>query len=600
MKQFFKMVFAVLCALIIFTALCSILSLFFLVSLTAVGSSTSSLPKSGGLSLDMSGFALGEVSTDSNLDVISLVQGSGMKTIGLWDAVQAVNTAAEDPAIKFIYIKADELLAASSGLAHIEELRQALERFRSSGKPIVAYTEYPTTGSYWLISVSDKIYMSANKGCASQITGVGTSLLFLKDALDKLGVNVQLIRHGKYKSAGEMYVRSEASAENMQMNREMISSIWDAVATETAESRGLTKEDLSGMIDGLELGSAQDMLDKGLVDGLVTKEEMDEKLMTLAGVSRLKDVKLIPLPDYIDARFGDKIPVSKKKIAVIYADGNIVEGDGTRNIAGDRFVREIDKVKADSTVKAVVLRVNSPGGTVLAADKIKTEIDLLRKVKPVIASYGDYAASGGYWISSSCDKVYSDKTTLTGSIGVFSMVPDFSKSVKNLLHVNVTFIGSSKHSDMYSCMRPLDEAELQYIQKEIEEVYDSFTGVVAAGRGLDQGYVDGIAQGRVWTGSEALGIGLVDEIGTLEDAIHYAVLATGSTDSDLDGWDVVAYPKQPTALEQLIEAFGLGGEQVTVFKGTPLEDIELAFKHWDWNSSEHIYARMPYEYEFVY
>lgn len=589
------MVFAGVCALIIFAALCSVLSLFFLVSLTAAGSGTPTIPKSGGLSL--SGASFGETTSDGDFDVMSLAMGGISKTIGIWEAVQAVNAAAEDPAIKFIYMNADEI---DGGMAQLEELRQALARFRSGGKPIVAYTEYPTTGSYWLMSVADKVYMSANSGCGPQMTGVATQTIFYKDLLDKLGVNVQLIRHGKYKSAGEAYIRSEPSPENRHQYEEMIASVWESIASETAEGRGITAEALSAMIDNLSLNNAQDMIEHGLVDELVTKEELEEKLMTLAGVSKIKDLKMTPLKTYIEATVQPSNGLSKKKIAIIYADGNIVEGSGKSNVAGDHFASEIAKVRADSTVKAVVFRVNSPGGTVLAADKIRTEIDLLRKEKPVIASYGGYAASGGYWISSSCDKVYSDKTTLTGSIGVFSIVPDLSGTIKDLAHVNVVTIGSSSHGDMLSGMRPLDEDELAYMQESVEEIYSDFVGKVAEGRGLKESYVDEIAQGRVWTGAEALKIGLVDEIGTLEDAIHYAVLATGAASSALKGWDVVAYPKQPGMAEKIMDLLGLNETRATVFKGTPFEDIELAYKHWDWQSSQKVLARLPYEFQFIY
>ena len=595
MKQFWKMVFAAFCALVIFCAVCSVLSLFLLVSLTAAGSGTPSIPKSGGLSI--SGVTLGETSSEGDYSPLSLVQSGIVKTTGIWETVQAVNAAAEDPAIKFVYIKADEI---DGGMSQLEELRGALQRFRSCGKPIIAYTEYPTTGSYWLMSVADKIYMSANSGCSPQMTGVAARIIFYKDLLDKLGVNVQLIRHGKYKSAGEAYVRNSPSPENRHQYEEMIGSIWESIAGETAQGRGISPESLSAMIDNLSLGNAEDMVENGLVDELVTKEDLDGKLMTLAGVSKRKDVKMTRLEDYIQAKVPESNGLSKKKIAIIYAEGNIVEGNGKSGVAGDRFAREIAAVRADSTVKAVVFRVNSPGGTVLASDKIRTEIDLLRKEKPVIASYGDYAASGGYWISSSCDKIFSDKTTLTGSIGVFSLVPDLSKTARDLVHVNVVAISSSKHGDMLSGMRPLDADELAYMQESVEEIYDDFVGRVAEGRGLDGSYVDEIAQGRVWTGAEALKIGLVDEIGSIEDAIHYAVLATGAVDSNLDGWDVVAYPKQPGLAEKILDLLGMGETRATILGGTPFEGVELAFKNWDWQTSDRFFARLPYDFEFTY
>ena len=277
---------------------------------------------------------------------------------------------------------------------------------------------------------------------------------------------------------------------------------------------------------------------------------------------------------------------------MIYAEGNIVDGNEKQQVAGDRFAEIIADVRKDSTVKAVVLRVNSPGGSVLASEKIKAEIELLKKRGvPVIASYGDYAASGGYWISAGCDKIYSNATTLTGSIGVFSMIPDISGTLKDKVHINITPVNSNSHADMYGMMRPLDKAELDYMQASVENIYEKFTGLVAEGRGMTVENVDAIAQGRVWTGAEALEIGLVDEIGTIEDAIIYAAMSIDGV-SCLEDVQVQAYPKPMTALESLLEAFG-GSE--SIFADTPLENVEEAFKDWNASESGKVYARIPYE-----
>ena len=269
-----------------------------------------------------------------------------------------------------------------------------------------------------------------------------------------------------------------------------------------------------------------------------------------------------------------------------------MDGDASQQVAGDRFASLIADVRADSTVKAIVLRVASPGGSVLASEKIKNEIDLTRKVKPVVASYGDYAASGGYWISNACDKVFSDPSTLTGSIGVFSMIPDFSKTAKDILNVGVTSVGSSRHSDMFSMIRPLDEQEVAYMQKSVNDIYGAFLANVSAGRGMTTEAVDEIAQGRVWTGADALKIGLVDELGTLTDAVTYIAAAKG--DADIENWQIDCYPKPQTILEMIMES--LTGSSYAL-AGTPFESVEKAYRAWDWNSSEKIYARMPYVME---
>ena len=301
-------------------------------------------------------------------------------------------------------------------------------------------------------------------------------------------------------------------------------------------------------------------------------------------------MKFISLREYvnIDAR---TVSEARGKVAIIYAEGEIIDGYDKQEVAGDRFAGIISSVRADSTVKAVVLRVASPGGSVAASEKIRTEIDLLRKVKPVIASYGNYAASGGYWISNSCDKIFSDKSTLTGSIGVFSMIPDFSGTAEKVFHVGVTNVGSSRHSDMYSLTRPLDAEETAYMQRSVDDIYEAFLENVSAGRGMDKAEIDEIAQGRVWTGSDALKIGLVDEIGTLADAVRYAAIAAGDTEADLGTWEVAAYPKPMTTLDIILE--NLTGSS-DALAGTPFESVGRAFRSWDATSTGKVYARMPY------
>ena len=559
MKDFLKYTAAVICGFLIVTVLMFMLGFGFLGAIVASGSSTPSIPKSGVLAIDMSKVTIGEQSRDGS--TLSMLGGEDSSTIGIWDAVQAVNTAATDPAVKYIYLRTD---GSMSGISALEEFRAALADFRTySGKAIVSYIESPTSGSYWLASVADKVYMTAHEGATTMINGVSSQMIFIGDLLDRLGVNVQLIRHGKYKSAGEMYTRSSASPENREQYQRMVDSIWETMASEIAVSRGITVERLNEAVDGLELNAPQDFVDCGLVDELMTSEELKEQLAVLAVEDDFEDVSMIPFSDYVAARR----PVSKasKKIAVVYAEGNIVDGSGKSEVAGDRFAQMLADVRADSTVKAVVLRVSSPGGSVLASEKIKTELDLLKQTKPLVASYGDYAASGGYWISANCDRIYSDATTLTGSIGVFGMVPDFSKTANDLLHVNIETISSNRHGDMYSGMRPFDQAEYDYMLESIESIYDRFTTIVSDARSLPKETVDAVGQGRVWTGSDAMVIHLVDEIGGLGDAVSYAAVAAG--DPDIANWSVTGYPKPMSQMEELLEMFGSGVVSGSVQEG---------------------------------
>ena len=586
MKDFLKMTLAVLAGLFIAGILGFMLFFGFIGTLASLGSSTPAMPRSGVLFMDMSRISIAEQTQET--DPMAMIQGQDISIIGLWDAVKAIEKAASDPAVQCIYLKADGLSAG--GIAPVEELRQALGDFRLSGKPVVAYTENPGTGSYYLASVADKIYMGSYKGGSNMMVGVGTQMIFLKDLLDKLGVNVQLIRHGKFKSAGEMYIKSRPSEENLLQTREMVNSMWDGMAESICSSREISREDLDGMIDNLKLNTPEDFLACRLVDELLTKEELKEKLAVLAKESKYEEVKFISLRDYVNIN-AQTVSKARRKIAIIYAEGEIIDGYDKQEVAGDRFAGIISSVRADSTVKAVVLRVASPGGSVAASEKIRTEIDLLRKVKPVIASYGNYAASGGYWISNSCDKIFSDKSTLTGSIGVFSMIPDFSGTAEKVFHVGVTNVGSSRHSDMYSLTRPLDAEETAYMQRSVDDIYEAFLENVSAGRGMDKAEIDEIAQGRVWTGSDALKIGLVDEIGTLADAVRYAAIAAGDTEADLGTWEVAAYPKPMTTLDIILE--NLTGSS-DALAGTPFESVGRAFRDWDAASTGKVYARMPY------
>ena len=580
------MTLAVLAGLFIAGILGFMLFFGFIGTLASLGSSTPAMPRSGVLFMDMSRISIAEQTQET--DPMAMIQGQDISIIGLWDAVKAIEKAASDPAVQCIYLKADGLSAG--GIAPVEELRQALGDFRLSGKPVVAYTENPGTGSYYLASVADKIYMGSYKGGSNMMVGVGTQMIFLKDLLDKLGVNVQLIRHGKFKSAGEMYIKSRPSEENLLQTREMVNSMWDGMAESICSSREISREDLDGMIDNLKLNTPEDFLACRLVDELLTKEELKEKLAVLAKESKYEEVKFISLRDYVNIN-AQTVSKARRKIAIIYAEGEIIDGYDKQEVAGDRFAGIISSVRADSTVKAVVLRVASPGGSVAASEKIRTEIDLLRKVKPVIASYGNYAASGGYWISNSCDKIFSDKSTLTGSIGVFSMIPDFSGTAEKVFHVGVTNVGSSRHSDMYSLTRPLDAEETAYMQRSVDDIYEAFLENVSAGRGMDKAEIDEIAQGRVWTGSDALKIGLVDEIGTLADAVRYAAIAAGDAESDLSTWEVAAYPKPMTTLDIILE--NLTGS-TDALAGTPFESVGRAFRSWDATSTGKVYARMPY------
>ena len=586
MKEYIKMTLATITGLFLFGFVAIFLFAGMIGAIAAAGDTTPVMPKEAVLEIDFTGMSLAEQTTEA--DPLAMLQGGEQVTpVGIYSAINAINAAAQDPAIRYIYMKPD---GVAGGTAQIEEFRTALKNFRDSGKAIVSYIESPTNAGYYLASVSDKIYMTKYDGGMNMFNGISSQLIFLKDALDRLGVNVQLIRHGKYKSAGEMYIRNSSSKENMEQNVAMVESLWESLATEIAQSRDITVEELNAMLNNLELNFPADFLEKGLVDELLSREELQQKLADLYITDSYKKVKSISLADYAKIKDVPNLKAANK-VAVIYAEGNIVDGNESDGVAGDRFAKIIADVRADKDVKAVVLRVNSPGGSVMASEKIKAELDLLRENVPVIASYGDYAASGGYWISANSDYIFSNATTLTGSIGVFSMIPDIGGVVKDKLHVTITPVKSNEHADMMGMMRALTQKETAYMQASVENIYNKFTSLVAEGRDMTVEDVDAIAQGRVWAGADAIEIGLVDQIGTIEDAIEYAAMSIEGVTS-VNDVQVVGYPKPKTTLETLLET--LGGEEYA-FTGTALESVEKAFRGWDGSQAGKVYARIPYE-----
>ena len=466
---------------------------------------------------------IAERNTGSSFDIKSMVQGTP-NSVTLLSYLEAIDAAAEDKNIGMIYMTPENI---SAGLSQVEEIRAALERFKKSGKPVIAYCENFGNASYYLASVADKIIL--DPASESMITGVGSQMIFLKDLLDALGVDVQLIRHGKYKSAGEMFVRSSASPENRLQNEAMINSLWNTMSSQIAASRGFSQDEFNRWVENLEMCHPDEYKAKGLIDEIWYKDQVDKYLCQQNGVRRIQEVGFVKINKYAaKIKKGSR----KNKIAVIYADGEIVNSGSDADIVGSKLANTIRKVREDKKVKAVVFRVNSPGGSAQASEAIRHELELLRAEKPVIASYGDYAASGGYWISAQSDFIFSDESTITGSIGVFGMVPSVGDAIRKNVKVNIESVGSSSHSDMMNGMRKLDENEVAYVQKQIEKIYDDFTSLVADGRGISKDSVDAIGQGRVWSGADALNIGLVDTLGGLYNAINYAAAKVGLTKAD--------------------------------------------------------------------
>ena len=587
MKDFLKTTLAV----IVGTCITLTVGLFFFIAIfgaiAALGESSEPVvPANAILKVDFSN-PVTELGEEDAMAALQSLNFNSTKPIGILKAVKAIENAATDPAIKFIYLNLNSM---NIGMANMEEVRNALEFAKQQGKGIVSYADNYSQGAYYLASVSDKVYL--NSDGSAPIVGIGSSMMFFKDLLDKLGIQVQLIRHGKFKAAAEQFIASNISKENYQQNKEMIDSIWESWAKEICSSRGITVEEFNKLVDNLELFSGESMVEHGLVDELVSKDQMASIMCTLFGVEKDSDLEFVSLAQYADAKVKPNLG-SKEKIAVIYADGEITM-DAQQGLTVKKFYPIIREVNRDSSIKAVVLRVNSPGGDAQAAEILNKELQLLRSNKPLIISMGEYAASGGYWISAKSEKIFADNTTLTGSIGVFSMSMNYGKGLKQHLHVNTANIGSNAHSTMMNGVDPLDAKEVAFMQGMVEDIYTKFTALVSEGRELPVEYVDEVGQGRVWTGADAFRNKLVDEIGGLTDAIQYAAAC-----ADLTDYRIEEYPKAKTQVEQILELLQ-GAEASVKAIANPEESIREIYSSILEEGQFKVYARHPYCYEFRY
>ena len=585
MKNFFKIVLGTFVGSLIALTVGFFLMLGFIGSMASFSETKPVVPKSAILSIDF-GTRISEQSIDDPFSSINPLQGTSGKTQGIYSLIRSIDKAATDPAIKFIYMNLSSL---NAGITHTEELRSALERFRTSGKPVIAYADNFSQPAYYLSTVADKIYLSPTG--MLPLTGVSISTIFFKDLLDKLGVEVQLVRHGKFKAAAEQFISNKMSPENREQLQAYVNAVWSTWASQIASAREIPVEKINLLADNLSLSTAQDALEAGLVDELLYKDQLIEKLTTLFGVEDEKDLKMITTTNYDKATH--KVDFKEKnKVAIIYANGDIIMGKTENNIASDSFMEHISKVRKDSTIKAVVFRVNSPGGSAQSSDIIERELALLMENKPVVVSMGDYAASGGYWISAKANKIFTNNTTLTGSIGVFSMVPNFQKAMNKHLSVNAESVNSNKYSDLMSGYRPLESTESEFLRSAVEKIYTDFINLVAQGRNMTPEKVDEIAQGRVWAGKDALGIGLADQQGGLYDALLSAASMAG-----LEGYRIVEYPVQKSAIDRLVEMLS----ESSVAAGNmadPLGMLENAYQSLLKERGISHMARLPYNITF--
>lgn len=587
MKNFLKIVAATLIGSLIAMLAGFFLFMGFISSLASLTESkTPVVPSSAVMALNFSP-AITEQSVEDPFSVLNPFSSETSKSTGILEFIQTIDRAASDSRIKFIYMNVNQI---NAGISHIEEIREALIRFRESGKPVIAYADNYSQGAYYLASAADKVYL--NPAGTATLTGLSMSPLFFKDLLDKTGVEVQLIRHGKFKAAAEQFISNKMSEENKEQLQAYISSVWNGWTQAISESRGIPAEKIDLLADNLELANAKDVLDAGLVDELLYKDQLTKNLVNLFGVEEEKDLKIISSSAYSKASKKTDFK-QKNKVAVLYANGDIIMGKSDENIASDTFQELISKINKDSTIKAVVLRVNSPGGSAQSSDIIERELALLRENKPVVVSMGDYAASGGYWIASNADKIFTGNSTLTGSIGVFSMVINAQKAMNKHLHIYSNSVNTNKHSDIMSGYRPLNNEEIEFIRGGVEEIYSDFIELVSKGRAISIEGVDSVGQGRIWSGADALKIGLADEKGGLVDAINSAAAMAG-----IESWRLVEYPVIKSQMDKLLETFSEMESSAKVISSPELL-IEKAYKSLKSESGIRNFARIPFNVEIA-
>ena len=581
MKSFFQIVFGTLFALILFTVAVVLLCIGIVVGLTRLGSKQEPKIEPGSyLVFDLSMNVTDTPTPSDESQILSKLFGGGdTTTVALRPLLDSINLAARDSRIAGIFLSGSfEPQEYGSGFAALKEVRESLTAFHAnSKKPVVAYLVSPSTRDYYLASAADTIYL--NPYGEMDIPGMATEPMFLKGALDKYGIGVQVTRVGKYKSAVEPLITNKMSPENREQTQKLLDDVWGQFKEGVAESRGTTAEAVQALVDKDGIISAADAKTNKLITDTAYLPDVIDTLRRQAGVDPGSDThtfKQVSLATYIKQKVGKTEPADtlmanaglgsdKPRIAIVYAEGDIVDGDSeaTGSVAGDRFARELRHLRQDPGVKAILLRVNSPGGSGLASEVIQRELVLTRQAgKPVVVSMGTVAASGGYYISTAADQVFAEPNTITGSIGVFGILPNIQGLANNN---GVTFdeVKTGKFAALNTAARPKTPEELMVIQGYVDDFYGKFVHRVAEGRKLTPEAVQEIAQGRVWSGEEALKIGLVDKIGGLDAALAYTKSKAGLPVNA----KVVEYPAPKELAEQLAQMFS--GEK------RPMADSQL-------------------------
>jgi len=508
---------------------------------------------------------------------------------GLDEILHAISVAKDDDDIKGISLNNNFILA---GLAQTQAIRKALEEFKESGKFVYAYADFYAQKDYYLASVADSVFI--NPVGALDFKGLSSEVLFFKDLQEKSGIKLEVIRHGKYKSAVEPFISNEMSEANRTQISELIGSLWNSMVEDISDARNLMPQDLNAIADTLGGRTPEFATETKLIDGVVFYDQYEDRLKRAVDSVLDKELNVIMLEDYVVRSNQKVINKGTDKVAVVFAQGEIIYGEGGPEIIGQDLLTEaIRNARDDEKVKAIVLRINSPGGSALTSDIIWREIELAKKKKPVVVSMGNVAASGGYYIAVGADKIYAEPTTITGSIGVFGAIPNMTELAEDI-GINAEQVGTNENSVEYSLFEPMSDNFRSLVRESIESTYETFLDRVSQGRDMSMAEVDSLAQGRVWSGVDAQRVGLVDKLGNLEDAIAEAA---GLAELTEDDYGIKKFPKYKTGFERLMEDFGGAGakakqdfiqEEIGTEAYTILKEVKAAMEQ------DGVQARMPF------
>ncbi len=530
--------------------------------------------------------AIQDRTSDNPLENFNFNTFEASNNLGLDQILSTVEKAKNDDRIKGIYL---DLTSINTGMATVEEIRNALNDFKKSKKWIISYSEIYTQKTYYLASVADKVYL--NPAGIMELRGLANQLMFFKNMLEKLEIDVQIIRHGKFKSAVEPFMLEKMSDSNREQMQKILNTMWGSMLNQVSGSRNIKIDKINKLADQLKIQDAKDAKKYNFVDGLMYKDELLAELGKKFKIDEDDEIQYVSLGKYANAKLkGAKKNSSENKIAVIYASGNIVSGKSTKEDMGSETISTaIRTARLDDDVKAIVLRVNSPGGSALASDVMWREVVLAKKAKPVVVSMGDVAASGGYYIACAADKIVASEKTITGSIGVFGVIPNMQGFFNNKMGITFDGVKTNEHGDIMTIFRPLTAEEKDIIQLGVEKIYNDFITKVAKGRDMTKEEIDSIGQGRVWVGLDALEIGLVDEIGGLNKAIDIAKDLAKLKNYKLDN-----YPKRQDPFEQLLKELS-GDIEARMVKNSLGENYKYYQKMQSIRNHTGVVARMPFD-----